>query len=127
MKKLLIALPIVLSVATARASNIIELHCFFGNSATYRVTARTYEDRAELTISGIMHILPRTRDGFFEHSDASYLTDDFEIGFVINPNDPHSTWANDRRYLLKVNGNEYPACDIIAIIGGREHRCTPIE
>ena len=126
MKKLLVALPIVLSVATARASDTIELHCFFGDRVTYRVTARTFEDRAELTINGIMHTLPRS-DGFFEHSDASYLTDDLEIGFVINPNDPQSTWANDRRYLLKVNGNEYPACDIIAIIGGREHRCAPIK
>jgi hypothetical protein len=55
--------------------------------------------------------LPRN-NSFFEKSDASYLSGDYKTGFVINHNEPEQYSAYGK-YMLKVNGNEYPACEQI--------------
>lgn len=77
----------------------------------YSVAVQVCEDRAILDIGGKQYVLPVDR-GFFENADMSFLSGDALIGFVVNPNDPEN-WADYGKYILKINGNEYPLCTVV--------------
>ena len=86
----------------------VSLVCRMGE--TYNVTAKVCDDKAVLTINEKQSVL--VKNDFFPKADASYLSGDFNIGFVVNHNEPEN-WPGYGKYILKVNGNQYPLCEEI--------------
>ncbi|MDR1697048.1 MAG: hypothetical protein LBR41_02410, partial [Rickettsiales bacterium] len=97
------------AVAESLNCSTVKLEC--DGFDVKNVTAKACKYEALLDIDGKTYVLPRSSD-FFEKADASYLSDDIETGFVINHNDMEN-WALYGKYIIKVNGNQYPSCNEI--------------
>ena len=98
---------------TSKCENVLEevnLNCSLGNDK-YVVAAKICNDRAVLNINDEQYVLPVSRV-FFENAEFAFLSGDGNVGFVVNPGD-EPDFAAYGKYILKVNGNEYPSCTVV--------------